>query len=68
MQTEVELVSFFTENAPSEYLYVKLDLRNTKWLLNYSYNLPKSMIEKHLSGLSEYLDLYSLNYEKKVLC
>ena len=47
-------------------LYDELNLRNTKWLLNCSYNPDKSVIEKHLASLSKYLDIYSSNYEKNI--
>ena len=46
-----------TENAPFE-----LNLRNTKWLLNCSYNPHKNMIEQHLAVLGKYLDLNSYRY------
>ena len=55
-----------TENEPLEGFYVELNLRNSTWLLNCSYNPHKNIIEKHLIGLSEYLDLYSSIYEKKL--
>ena len=48
-----------TEKAPLESLYIELNIRNTKWLLNCPYKLHKNMIELHLAGLNEYLDIYS---------
>ena len=53
-----------TENEPLEGHYMESNLRNTKWLLNCSYNPHKSMIEQHLAARGKYLDLYSSNYEK----
>ena len=47
-----------------ESLYVELNLRNEKWLINCSYNPNKSMIGNHLAALSTYLDLHSTTYEK----
>ena len=53
-----------TGNAPLESVCIELILWNTKWLLHCSYNSHKNMIEQCLTALSEYLDLYSSNYEK----
>ena len=56
-----------TEKAPLESLYIELNIRNTKRLLNCPYKLHKNMIELHLGGLNEYLDIYSSNYEDIVI-
>lgn len=46
-----------TENVVLKDLYIELNLQNTKWLLNRSYNAHKNVIKKQLAGLGEYLDL-----------
>ena len=53
-----------TENAPLERLYIELNIRNIKWLLNCPHKPHKNMTELHLAGLNEYLDIYSSNYEE----
>ena len=40
-----------TENAPLECLFVELNLRNAKWLLNCSYNPNKNMINFNTTRL-----------------
>ena len=47
-----------------EGLYVELNLRNVKWLINCSYNPHKNTISTHIDKLSESLDLFSADYEK----
>ena len=47
-----------TGNALLESLYIKSNLRNTKWLSNCTCNPGKNMIEQHLVAVD---DLYSLN-------
>ena len=46
-----------TENVVLKDLYIELNLQNTKWLLNRSYNAHENVIKKQLAGLGEYLDL-----------
>ena len=46
-----------TENVVLKDLYIELNLQNTKWLLNRSYNAHKNVIKKQFTGLGEYLDL-----------
>lgn len=40
------------ENVPLDGHDDELNLRHTKWLLNCSFNPDKSVIEKHIAGLS----------------
>ena len=56
-----------TENSPLEGLYIELNLKNKKWLINCSYNPHRKNIEAHLAGLSKRLDLYSSSYENFLL-
>ena len=46
-----------TGNVVLKDLYIALNLQNTKWLLNRSYNAHKNVIKKQLAGLGEYLNL-----------
>ena len=55
------------EEKPKESLYVELNLRNSKWLVNCSYNPHKNSIGNHLNRISESLDLLSSDYEKMIL-
>ena len=52
------------EAKPIEVSYIELNLRNEKWLLNCSYSPYKNNIGNHLKALSDFLDSYSLTYEK----
>ena len=70
------LMFFVRENIPSnlptivektiESFYVKLNLHNSKWLVNCSYNPHKNSIGNHLDRISESLDLLSSDYEKMI--
>ena len=48
-----------TEKKPVESFYVKLNLRNEKYLINCSYNPQKASISNHLVTLEKFLDLHS---------
>ena len=52
------------EEKPIESLFIEINLRNTKMLINCSYNPHKSEIKQHLDALRKSLDLHSLKYEK----
>ena len=52
------------EAKPIEDFYIKLNVRNDKWLLNCSYNPHKNNIGNHLKALSDFLDSQSSAYEK----
>ena len=54
------------EEKPIEIFYVELNLRNSKWLVNCSYNPHKNSIGNHLNRISESLDLLSSDYEKMI--
>ena len=54
------------EEKPTESFFVELNLRNSKWLVNCSYNPHKNSIGNHLDKISESLDLLSSDYEKMV--
>ena len=54
------------EEKPIESFYVELNLRNSKWLVNCSYNPHKNSIGNHLDRISESLDLLSSDYEKMI--
>ena len=54
------------EEKPVESLYVELNLYNSKWLVNCSYNLHENRIGNHLDRISESLDLFSSHYEKMI--
>ena len=52
------------EEKPIESFYVELNLRNSKWLVNCSYNPHKNSIGNHFDRISESLGLQSSDYEK----
>ena len=56
------LIAF--EEKPIESLFIEINLRNTKMLINCSYNPHKSEIKKHLTALRHSLDLHSSKYDK----
>ena len=55
------------EAKPIECFYIELNLRNDKWLLNYSNNPHKNNIGNHLKALSDFLDSHSSTYEKVLI-
>ena len=52
------------EAKPIEGFCIELNLRNDKWLLNYSYNPRKNNIGNHLKALSDFLHSHPSTYEK----
>ena len=52
------------EEKPVESFYGKLNLRNSKWLVNCSYNPHTNSIGKRVNRLSESSDLLFSDYEK----
>ena len=56
-----------TDKEPIESLYVELNIRNQKYLINCSYNAYKTMIKNHLATLSNFLDLHSSKYKKMLI-
>ena len=67
------ILLYFREDIPAnlieietkriEGIYVEINLRNDKWLINCLYNPHKNMIGNHLRALSEKLDIYSTSYD-----
>ena len=55
------------EDKPIESFYVELNLRNSKWLINCSYNSHKNNIGTHLDRISQSLDVFSSKYERFLL-
>ena len=55
------------ETKPIEDFYAEINLRNHKWLINYSDNPHKNMIGNHLRALNEKLDMYSTSYGNFVI-
>ena len=56
-----------TGDKPTEGFYVELNLRNSKWLINCSYNLHKNNIGTHLDKIGQSLDVFSSKYERFLL-
>ena len=56
-----------TDKEPIESLYVELNLRNEKYLINCFYNPHETMITNHLAKLSNFLDLHSSIYKKMLI-
>ena len=54
------------EEKPIESFYIELNLRNSKSLVNCSYNPHKNSIGNHLDRISGSLDLLSSDYEKMI--
>ena len=54
------------EEKPIESFYVELNLRNSKWLVNCSYNPHKNRIGNHFDRISESLDRLSSHYDKMI--
>ena len=55
------------KTKPIEDFYVKINLRNDKWLINCWYNPHKNVIGNHLLAISEKLDLYSTSYDNFII-
>ena len=54
------------EAARIKSLYIELNFRKKKWLLNCSYNPNRNNISNHLNTLRKSLDLYTSEYENIV--
>ena len=48
-------------------MFVEINLRKKKWLLNCSCNVQKSEIRKYLGAVGKNLDSYSSKYENFIL-
>ena len=55
------------EKKPMESFSIEINIRNSKWPINCSYNPQKSNIATHLDRLSESLDTFSSDYEKFII-
>ena len=55
------------DKEPIKSLYVELNLRNEKYLINCCYNPHKNMIKNHLATLSNFLGLNSSKYKKMLI-
>ena len=55
------------EKKPIESFFIEINLRNSKWLINCSYNPHKNNIAIRLDRLSESLDTFSSDYEKFII-
>ena len=56
-----------SKEKPIESFYVELNLRNSKWLVNCSYNPHRNNISDHLDRLSKSLEVFSSTYGKLLL-
>ena len=56
--SDIPVKVIFTHENPFESLYVELNFRKKKWLLNCAYNRSNNNIESHLNCLSK--SIYSL--------
>ena len=59
------LIAF--EEKPIESLFIEINLRNTKMLINCFYNPHKSEIKTNLTALRHSLDLHSSKYDKTLI-
>ena len=55
------------KNDPDKALFIELNFRKKKWLLNCLYNPNKNNISTYLQRLENTLDLYSVKYENIIL-
>ena len=55
------------EKKPIERVFIEINLRNSKWLINCSHNTHKNNIATHLDRLSESLDTFSSDYQKFII-
>ena len=59
-----KMVNISYVSSDTECLAVEMNLRNTKWLLIYSYNPHKNNISNHLMNPSKIIDRNSSRYDK----
>ena len=64
LREDIPLNLLPTDKEPIESLYIELNLKNEKCLINCSYNPHKTMIKNHLATLSNFLDVHSSKYKK----
>ena len=46
-----------------EAIFIEMNLRNKKWLLCFTYNPNKSLLERHLNQIQAQLEIFCKNYE-----
>ena len=46
-----------------EAIFTEMNFRSKKWLLSFSYNPNKSLLERHLNQIQAYLEIFCKNYE-----
>ena len=55
--------SLKTIKLPIEVIFMEMNLRSKKWLLYFTYNPNKSLLERHLNQSQAQLELFCKNYE-----
>ena len=48
---------------PIEAIFIEMNLRSKKWLLCFTYNPNKSLLERHLNQIQAPLEMFCKNYE-----
>ena len=52
-----------TINLSIEAIFIEMSLRSKKWLLCFTYNPNKSLLERHLNQTDSQLEIFCKNYE-----
>ena len=47
----------------TEAIFIEMNLRSKKWLLRFTYNPNKSLLERHLNQIQAQLEIFYKNYE-----
>ena len=55
--------SLKTINLSIEAVFIEINLRSKKWLLCFTYNRNKSLLERHLNQIQAQLEIFCKNYE-----
>ena len=55
--------SLKTINLSIEAIFIEMNLRSKKWLLCFTYNSSKSLLERHLNQIQAQLEFFYKNYE-----
>ena len=50
-------------NLSIEAIFIEMNLRSKKWLLYFTYNPKKSLLERHLNQIQAQLEIFCKNYE-----
>ena len=59
--------SLKTINLSIEAIFIEMNLRCKKWLLCFTYNPNKSLLERHLNQIQAQLEIFCKNYEHLLL-